>query len=66
MAAFAGDGQTLSGEQLQPEVMMMCDFIEGKAQLDFRTMPHHKAYIIRAMIEEFWKHLDGRKKPSEP
>jgi hypothetical protein len=60
MAAFAGDGQTLRGDQLQPEVMLMLDMIEGKASVNLRELPHHRAECLRRMLQEYENHVAER------
>lgn len=66
MAAFAGQGMTLTGEQLQPEVMVLFDHVEG-APLDLRSMPHNQAEVLRRMKNEFYAHYRPRlPEPNEP
>ena len=57
MAAFAGQGQALSGEQLQPEVHILLDLVEGTSTIDFRSMSHKQAETIRKMRNEFFAHF---------
>jgi hypothetical protein len=56
MAAFAGQGQTLTGEQLQPELHLLLDHLQGDAAFDFPAMPYHKAETLRRMKHEFLSH----------
>lgn len=59
MAAFAGQGMTLSGDQLQPEIHVLFDHVEG-APLDLRSMPHKQAETLRRMKLEFYAHYRPR------
>lgn len=56
MAAFAGQGMTLSGEQLQPEVHLLLDHLQGDATFDYPAMPYHRAETLRRMKSEFLSH----------
>lgn len=59
MAAFAGQGMSLSGDQLQPEVLILLDHVEG-APLDLRNMSHKQAETLRRMKFEFFAHYRPR------
>ena len=65
MAAFAGQGQSLSGDQLQPEVHLLLDHLQGDAALDYPSMPHFKAETIRRMKAEFLAHYRPPTKHNE-
>lgn len=56
MAAFAGQGMSLSGDQLQPEVHTLLDWLQGDADVNLRDMPHHRAETLRRMKAEFLAH----------
>lgn len=63
MAAFAGQGMTLSGDQLQPEVHLLLDHLQGDAAFDFPAMAHHRAETLRRMKAEFLSHYRPPTKP---
>ena len=55
MAAFAGQGMTLTGDQVQPEILALLDHVEG-SPLDFRNMSFKQAETLRRMKIEFFAH----------
>lgn len=62
MAAFAAGGAPLTGAQLQPEIHLLFDHLQGDSPLDFRSMPHFQAETIRRMKAEFFANYRPRPK----
>ena len=56
MAAFLGQGMALTGAQVQPEVQLLLEWIQGDSVVDLRSMPHHRAETLRQMRSEFLAH----------
>jgi hypothetical protein len=65
MAAFAGQGQTLTGNQVQPEIEILLDHLESGTPLNFRIMPHATAQILRKMKQELLSHISLKETPKD-